>query len=391
MNKGIELERKKVMTMLLESSLKSIPFNIAMVTLLTINLLYDNKAPFTLLVIWYLNIFLLSIIRLFYSKHVLKNKLADSKNIIYIFTVMVFFNGAVWGASYFIFLPYIDALHQFFIILVLGGMSAGAIASLSIYLPAYYAYIMPMFLPIILYNVYLLEPDSLTLAIMYLLFLLMLIITAEINSNLLLQNIKLANEKDWLIENLNQTNTTLENTNDKLMKSMDEIRTMSVTDSLTGLYNRRHFTKMLELELDRAKRNEYTLNLVLMDIDNFKEVNDTYGHPAGDDFLIKVAASLKKSLRRANDVIFRLGGDEFAAILTNISIKEANFICNEIQHQLKEDMAKDKGTVSIGVISIPPNHTSDFKYLISSADKALYQAKKEGKNRVVISTLIEEN
>lgn len=381
-----KVHHKKV-NMLLESSLRSIPFNIVLSALLVINLHFNN-VPALLFAGWFLTICSLSIIRWIYSIKSLRNQIVVDFEITRIFTVLTFLMGAVWGLSYFIFQPYINFLQEFIIILVLGGMSSGAIASLCIYLPAYYAYILPMILPIVLYNFFQFETDRIIIGTMLLLFLLMLFVTARINSRLLQQNFRLANEKDWMIDKLNQINVDLESTNEKLTQSIEEIRTMSVTDSLTGLYNRRHFNNMLKNELDRAKRNGHTLNLILIDIDNFKYINDTYGHPVGDDFLIKVTASLKKSLRRANDAIFRLGGDEFSAILTNISLDEANFVCDGIQRQFKKDIDEEKVTLSLGVISIPPDHTSDLKHLISSADKSLYQAKKEGKNRVVVSRLM---
>lgn len=117
-------------------------------------------------------------------------------------------------------LHHISILQEFIIILVLGGMSAGAIASLSVYLPAYYAYILPMFLPVITYNYLTFELDRAMLATMFLLFVLMLVTSARINNLLLNRVFRLSREKQVLIDDLHQ---------------------LSITDSLTGLYNRRYF------------------------------------------------------------------------------------------------------------------------------------------------------
>lgn len=374
---------KEIYTLLLEGSLRSIPFNIALASLLGIDL-YANGAPGTALILWYLCMVIVAVYRWCYSKIALNRTHINAvMTKIYHFTFLVFLTSIVWGAAYFLFTPHVTLMHEFIIILVLGGMSAGAVASLSVYLPAYYAYIIPMFAPIIFYNFYSLQLDRIILSFMCLLFLFMLMVTAKINALLLLNNIKVTKENSWLIKRLSSTNASLEETNEKLMTSIEEIRMMSITDPLTGLYNRRHFNIMLKNEIDRAKRNKQTVHLILIDVDNFKSINDTFGHPAGDDFLIKVANSLKQTLRRANDTVYRLGGDEFAVTMVNMDPEQAETFCNEIQDQFKNDIKNKQVSLSIGIISISPDFSSDIKDIIASADKTLYQAKNEGRNRVI--------
>lgn len=374
---------KEIYTLLLESSLRSIPFNIALASLLGIDL-YTSGAPGLTLTGWYLCIVMISVIRWCYSKIELnKTNNAVLMKKIHRFTFLVSITSIIWGTAYFLFTPHLSLMQEFIIILVLGGMSAGAVASLSVYLPAYYAYIIPMFLPVIFYNFSSFQLDRIILSFMCLLFLLMLMVTAKINALLLLNNIKVTKENSWLIKRLSSANTNLEEANEKLMTSIEEIRMMSITDPLTGLYNRRHFNLMLKNEIDRAKRNKQTVHLILIDVDNFKYINDTYGHPTGDDFLIKVANSLKQSLRRANDTIYRLGGDEFAVTLINMDSEQAKSVCHEIQDQFNNDVNNKQVSLSIGVISISPDFSSDIKNIIASADKTLYQAKNEGRNRII--------
>jgi diguanylate cyclase (GGDEF)-like protein len=375
--------KEEIYTLLLESSLRSVPFNIALATLLIIDL-YFSGAPFISLTLWYLGIILISFIRWFYSKIELSKKHSNILMAkIYLFTVLVFITSIIWGSCYFLFTPHVSLMHEFIIILVMGGMSAGAVASLSIFLPAYYAYIVPMFLPVIIYNFYSFQLDRVILSFMCLLFLIMLIVTAGVSSRLLHNNLKINKENQWLIKRLSRINTSLENTNEKLLSSIEEIRMMSITDPLTGLYNRRHFNTMLKNEIDRAKRNKQTVHLVLIDVDNFKYINDTFGHPAGDDFLIKVASSLKRALKRASDTIYRLGGDEFAITLVNLDPEQAKLICYGIQNQFKHDVNNDNVSLSMGLLSISPDYASDIKDIIASADKTLYQAKNEGRNRII--------
>ncbi|WP_233586602.1 GGDEF domain-containing protein [Legionella sp. km772] len=287
--------------------------------------------------------------------------------------------GATWGLSYFIFLPYFNGITDSLYILVLGGLAAGSIASMSMCMPAYYAYVFPMFLPLILYNLYLMQVNNLILALMYALFLLMVFLVAQFNARLLLMTSKLNKEKDQLIEQLTETNL-------KLSRSIEEVRTMSITDSLTNIFNRRYFDMILGKELSRAKRGNYDINLVFIDIDNFKWINDNFGHPSGDEFLIYVADILNSLIRRASDIIFRLGGDEFAVILSMPSNEVAVF-CSRIQAAFDKNNKYKNVTLSMGIVALKPSHVTDSQSIISAADHSLYEAKKSGKNKIILNSL----
>lgn len=367
--------------LLFEGSLKSIPFNVLLAVLLAVSLYY-NHAPGFLIFTWLSAVVVISLLRWLYSHHVMKKGYQpDYINLqIYMFLFMTLITGAVWNSCYFIFTSHVNGLHEAIIILVLGGMSAGAIASLSVYIPAYCAYLLPMFLPIIVYNFWQMELDRGILASMYLLFVVMLIISAKINARLLHQTFELSDEKGRLIEELTISNQKLE-------QSLEEIKVMSITDSLTGLYNRRYFDGTLRNEMSRAKRNEHTINLIMIDIDNFKYINDTYGHPYGDTFLIYVANSIKKAIRRTTDTVFRLGGDEFAAILPNISQADSVELCNKIQKTFQKNNKHDNVSLSMSVVTISSSYASAVEHIISTADRALYQAKEGGKNQIISKCL----
>ncbi|MBN9226306.1 MULTISPECIES: GGDEF domain-containing protein [Legionella] len=362
---------------LLEGSKKAIPFNIILATLLAI-IIY-HQVPFLLVSVWYVGILLISFIRCFFCCHIIKNKLYEVKKkyILITFFLLTLVMAIVWGSCYLISLPYVTELYEFIIILALGGMSAASIASLSVYLPSYYAYIFPMFLPVIIYNYMLLNMDRAILATMFFIFVVMLTIFAKINKKLSDKTLQLSQEKEALIY---------------------ELQIMSITDPLTGLYNRRHFAMIFPHEFERAKRNRYPLNLIWMDIDNFKLINDNFGHPYGDKFLIDVGDLLNKVCRRANDTLFRLGGDEFAAILANQPLEEAISVCKTIKRLFKENLAHshfninerlilEQVTLSMGVVNIHCDSSSNIETAISLADKALYQAKKNGKNQIIIEQL----
>lgn len=368
--------------LLLESSLKSIPFNLVISAILSIDLYYNAAPPFSI-ALWYSLIVLISVCRWFYSKFLLKERryLADTTACLRKFSLLTLIMGLAWGAVYLIFLSHVSLIQEFIIILVLGGMSAGANASLSVFLPAYYAYVLPMFLPVIYFNFASLDLDRVILAVMFSLFIIMLLVTAKINARLFKQTFTLSSEKDQLI-------TQLKSSNDLLERSIEEIRTISITDSLTGLYNRRHFITILQNEFNIARQSGYPLTLVLIDIDNFKYINDSFGHPFGDNFLVDVANSFKKSIQQDDDLIFRVGGDEFAIILSNQTLDESLSLCTNIQTRFKKNIKQDNVSLSMGVIYLSSYYSVDFEHLISIADNTLYEAKKQGKNTVISKKLI---
>ena len=166
-------------------------------------------------------------------------------------------------------------------------------------------------------------------------------------------------------------------------------KTLSLKDDLTGLYNRRHFQKMLDLECKRALRYKRPLSLLMIDADNFKKLNATCGHIVGDRTLKTLSTLLINNLREV-DVIARYGGEEFIILLPDTNLKGATFvgekICELVRTQIKIDAPVPSLTVSIGVSSLLECATS-LQELIHLADIALYQAKQKGRNCVMASTV----
>ncbi|MEW6686260.1 MAG: diguanylate cyclase [Candidatus Edwardsbacteria bacterium] len=173
----------------------------------------------------------------------------------------------------------------------------------------------------------------------------------------------------------------------KSARMYEEKVALAIKDGLTGLFNHRHFQELLTQEIETAKKNQTTLSLALLDIDHFKKLNDTYGHPAGDSVLKEMAEILLKQAERQG-WICRYGGEEFALILPGgISAKETyENIRTEIQGHRFSNIGQPV-TVSLGVAKYPEDAT--FKsLLIEKADQALYKAKEEGRNRVVYFSLM---
>lgn len=161
---------------------------------------------------------------------------------------------------------------------------------------------------------------------------------------------------------------------------------MATTDPLTGAYNRREWFKRIEVETIRAARTQTPLCVIMLDLDHFKNINDTYGHQAGDEVLKWVSAKMHKALR-ASDILCRYGGEEFLIMAPETDIEKSTFLAERIRLLIEEEPVNSKEaqihvTVSLGVAQYQPNETHE--HMIFRADKALYQAKHNGRNRVCV-------
>lgn len=175
--------------------------------------------------------------------------------------------------------------------------------------------------------------------------------------------------------------------NKQLSELLAKVEGLSITDPLTGLFNRRHFDTVLELERKKSERYQQPLTCLLLDIDHFKSVNDTYGHKAGDSVLLEIAQILKKSLREI-DTPARWGGEEFTAILPNTDSKQGTMaaarILEKISSHTFEQLPDRRITVSIGLAS-RGDFVNTTEALIVAADGALYEAKRKGRNRIEVA------
>jgi diguanylate cyclase (GGDEF)-like protein len=185
-------------------------------------------------------------------------------------------------------------------------------------------------------------------------------------------------EKDHLIHIVHQSLDKYRTVREKELLE-EEVRRLSITDDLTGLYNYRHFYKTLESELARLKRQKTSLSLLMFDLDNFKQYNDRYGHLEGDKVLKKIGEIVNHSIRSNVDSGYRYGGDEFAVLLIGASIDQALVIAERIRSSIEQAGFQDI-TVSIGLTEFHDHFT--LETFVKSADEATYIAKHSGGNRV---------
>lgn len=169
--------------------------------------------------------------------------------------------------------------------------------------------------------------------------------------------------------------------------AQEKLAEMSVRDELTGLYNRRYFQEALDREVSGAKRYAHDLALCIIDLDHFKQINDTRGHLCGDQVLREFGRLLEDSIRHY-DVGCRYGGEEFAVILPDTSLPKAESLCERFRkrvkyHEFTYEELTLRITISIGVASRPIDAETTDRQLVDAADKALYQAKRQGRDQVV--------
>ncbi len=194
-------------------------------------------------------------------------------------------------------------------------------------------------------------------------------------------------------QELARLNEELEGKNKALLEAQNALQELAITDPLTGLHNRRYFTERLHEEFLLTQREKHSITLMILDIDHFKRINDTYGHQGGDQVLTEFATILKKNVRQ-HEIVARYGGEEFIIAMFHIDDSAVRTISERIrvdveQHVFEFGDQQLHVTCSIGVASYPTVCQDDASLdaLVREADTALYHAKETGRNRVVCAPL----
>lgn len=192
----------------------------------------------------------------------------------------------------------------------------------------------------------------------------------------------------WL-RKVQSLNKQLESSEKKYRIAAEKLEIAVMTDTLTGLKNRHYFNQKIQEDLERILRYGTNLSILMIDIDHFKRINDTYGHAVGDEVLKKVSSELQSHLRRI-DLIARWGGEEFIVLLPETKLDEAVIVAEKLREKVEALIFKNDEviTISIGASMITKSET--IESLIKRADEALYHAKKQGRNRVCVSGAVSE-
>ena len=184
---------------------------------------------------------------------------------------------------------------------------------------------------------------------------------------------------------------TLEQRDEELKRVMRDLREQSITDPLTGLYNRRYLLELLPRELMRAGRNGTHLALIMADLDHFKRINDSFGHDGGD-VVLRALGGLLKEMIRGSDIACRVGGEEFLLVFPEATVEGAARRAESIRAAVRElrleHLGRPLGTITASFgVAVFPDHAEDADKLLQAADECLYRAKDAGRDRVVVSFL----
>jgi len=199
-----------------------------------------------------------------------------------------------------------------------------------------------------------------------------------------------------IFKSIQNSEHSLINASKKLQMANKKLETAAITDALTELFNRRYFNLVYNRELTRCIREKKSLAFMMLDIDYFKGYNDSYGHLKGDETLKAVAQTMKKTLKRPGDYLFRLGGEEFGVLISDITEDKAYHMAEKLRQNIQALKIEHKASqvsahlsISIGLVNLFPNQSSEPEVILQKADENLYQAKEAGRNRVISSEMEE--
>ena len=319
-------------------------------------------------------------------------------------------SGLFWGIIAILILPVEDRGYTALTILVITGLAGGSIGTYAISRPAYLSYATTSLLPLAFILLLQQESTLQTFGILVCVYYFFLSASMFRLNKMMEQVVKLQFENFDLLHQLEQEKDTIAKLNHELeldikhhIKNEEELHDakikaeglaeslskLSIQDALTGIANRRGFDEFLANTWNRASRNKSPVSLILCDVDYFKNYNDFYGHPEGDQILKKIAQTIESLSRKGSDLVARYGGEEFAIILPDADIISAQLVAEKIRTAIQKlaiphakSSAGECLTISLGLASLTPHKEVDSALLLEQADQCLYSAKEAGRNRV---------
>jgi diguanylate cyclase (GGDEF)-like protein len=337
--------------------------------------LYWNVAEHTALLMWLAAVLLVFLTRLFINIRFLRiadgGFNADKWELVY--SAGTFASGVAWGVLAVFYEPGWPILYQVMLFIIFTGLIGASFntnASVFIAFPAFY-------FPLIAFLMYAMlqhEEGRIGLSLLFFIYVAAMHASSVRFYNRLTQTLKLQLENKKLTE--------------KLAHSNEHLVRLAEIDPLTQVFNRRYMDRFLSAEWKAHFQEGKALSVLFIDVDFFKQYNDTYGHGAGDRCLSAVAHALKQNIRIERDTVARYGGEEFAVILPHTDCKEAKRIAGRIMEDIRTldirhstSKVADALTVSIGIATVIPDTMHDGSAILDIADAALYNAKRGGRNR----------
>lgn len=306
--------------------------------------------------------------------------------------------GAVWSAVYIFASTRVPITMQYTLLLLIVIITAISVGFSVIVREYFIAYVFTALWPIAWWSLvrYWQEPYNLLIGLVLLAFCAVLVVVCERVYRSFRNMITINWEREAMAQELGDITTSLRDRNRQLRDARRQLTDLANIDELTGLGNRRMVNNTLKLEINRARRTSALLSVILLDVDYFKNYNDTYGHPAGDKVLQRLADVMQRATSRAGEVVARYGGEEFILILPGASRSNAMRTATRLKELVQDEAiphessgAADVVTVSQGLITVRPESEMSPGELIQKADKALYEAKASGRNAIAIGEMDE--
>ena len=303
--------------------------------------------------------------------------------------------GGVWAAVYIFAAHYVPITMQYTFLLLILMITAISVGFSVIIREYFVAYLFCAIWPIAWWSLvnYWEQPYNLVIGLSLLAFCAVLVVVSDRVYRSFRNMISLNWERETMAQELGDLTNSLRDRNRQLRDARRQLTDLANVDELTGLGNRRLVNSALKEEINRARRSGASLSVILLDVDYFKNYNDTYGHPAGDTVLQRLADVMQRATARAGEVVARYGGEEFILVLPGASHEAALRTANRLKELVEEERIPHESsaaasmlTVSQGVVTVQPDGDLLPSEVVSRADKALYEAKKAGRNRISVAS-----
>ncbi|MFT7288529.1 MAG: diguanylate cyclase (GGDEF)-like protein [Halieaceae bacterium] len=302
--------------------------------------------------------------------------------------------GGLWSASFIYASGHVPINLQYVLLLIIVMISAISLAVMVVVREYFLAFAFAALWPIGWWSLvnFWEQPNNLLLGLLILAILGLLVAASNGIHTTFRRMLSLSWQQETMARELGQLTNSLRDRNRQLQDARRQLTDLANIDELTGLGNRRLVNQALLEELNRARRSDTFLSVILMDVDFFKNYNDTYGHPAGDDVLRRLGDLMQRAAARAGEVVGRYGGEEFIFILPNTTLVNALQTAERLQRLVNDEniphrtsAVADHVTISQGVLSLKPGDEVEPGTMIDRVDAALYRAKREGRNTITVA------
>lgn len=301
--------------------------------------------------------------------------------------------GGVWSGAYIFAAQYVPVTMQYVFLLLIVMITAFSLGFSVVVQEYYIVYVFTSLWPIAWWSLvhYWEQPYNLLIGLALLACCGLLVYVCHQTWKSFCNMISLTWEREHIAQELGELTGSLRDRNRQLRDARRQLTDLANVDELTGLANRRKVNNVLRDEINRARRAGVELSVILLDVDYFKNYNDTYGHPAGDEVLRRLAEIMKRTSTRAGELVARYGGEEFIILLPGASAKAAMRTASRLREMVVQERiahstsaVAEHITVSQGIATLRPESECQSAELIKLADKALYSAKAAGRDTIVV-------